>query len=1364
MSRPPIPSPSTSRRTFSPPRTRGGRRTRLLAVGTAALLAATGLAATPGGAATGAQATADLAADAPAMSSSENGPYTAGHLTDGDPGTYWESTNGEFPQWAQVDLGAPADLDEIVVRLPASWEERTQTLTVEGSADGSDFSTLVSEDDYVFTPDSDNTVTIEVAGHTARFVRIHIFGNTGWPAAQLSALEVHGTGGRGPNLAADRPVTASSHTDVYVPGHATDGNPNSYWESDNEAFPQWLQVDLGATLSVTGLTLSLPVQNWERRRQSIEIEASTDGSTFTTVLGAAEYDFDPASGNVTTVTFDAVAARYLRLTFTGNTAWPAAQVGELAVYGSGGDDGDTQPPSAPGHLRFVEPETGTIELTWGASVDNEGVVAYDVYADGELLATVDGDTLSYVDTRGPDETVTYTVRARDAAGHHSPPSNQVTRVGDGSGDGSDLAAGKPISASSTVHTFDAENANDGDLTTYWEGAPDAYPSTLTVDLGANADIDEVVVRLNPDPVWAARTQTFAVLGRDQDGDQFSTLVDTTGHDFDPDTDNTVRIPVNATAAEVRLEFTGNTGAPNGQVAELEVIGTPAPNPDLTATGVVWDPAEPVETDELTFTAAVANTGELPSPSTSVDIRVDGDVLATADVGELEPGADAEVTATAEPLPAGIYEISVQADPDGQVIEGDEENNLYVHGDPLTVAEIDTADLVPAVDWTPSNPGDGDGVEFSVTLANEGNLDTTDGPHDITLTVEDASTGAVKYTAEADYAAVVAAGERTDPVDLGSWTVAEGRYDVTVQVAPDDHEHPVKHDSNTATATLAAGRGATMPYDIYQAEDGVVGGGAEVVGPNRTIGDVAGEASGRQAVTLDDTGEYVEFTTGMDTNTLVVRASIPDAPGGGGRTDTLNVYVDGELLQPITLTSRYSWVYGDEASPGNNPSLGPPRHIYDEANVLFDETIPAGSTIRLQKDPENTTTYAIDFISVEHAEPVANPDPQRYVEPDGFGHADVQSAIDEVRMDTSGDLAGVYLPPGDYQTSRKFQVYGGEINIIGAGPWYSRFYAPQEQENTDVGFQVDSSADGSTFRGFAYFGNYTERIDGPGKVFDLRNVSDITIDDFWVEHMVCMLWGTSVHDMTITDVRIRNMWADGLNMTNGSTGNLVSNVEARSTGDDSFALFAATDLGGGDQTGNVYENLTSMTPWRAAGLAVYGGHGNTFRNIRIEDTLVYSGVTISSLDFGYPMDGFEADPPTRFEDLSIIRAGGHFWDGQTFPGIWVFSASKPFQGIRVSDVEIVDPTYAGIMFQTQYVGGEPANPVTDTVFDNVSITGAHLSGDEFEDRSGIGVWVNEMPEAGQGPAVGSATFTNLHLEDNHEDIRNETDTFELNIED
>ena len=95
--------------------------------------------------------------------------------------------------------------------------------------------------------------------------------------------------------------------------------------------------------------------------------------------------------------------------------------------------------------------------------------------------------------------------------------------------------GKPITASGFVHTFVATNANDDDVTTYWEGNGGAYPNTLTVSLGANASISSIVVKLNPDQAWGPRTQTLQVLGRDQSGGSFTNVVSSAAYDFSPST-------------------------------------------------------------------------------------------------------------------------------------------------------------------------------------------------------------------------------------------------------------------------------------------------------------------------------------------------------------------------------------------------------------------------------------------------------------------------------------------------------------------------------------------------------------------------------------------------------------------------------------------------------------------------------------------------------------------------------------------------------------------------------------------------------------------------------------------------------------
>ena len=112
-------------------------------------------------------------------------------------------------------------------------------------------------------------------------------------------------------------------------------------------------------------------------------------------------------------------------------------------------------------------------------------------------------------------------------------------------------------------------------------------------------------------------------------------------------------------------------------------------------------------------------------------------------------------------------------------------------------------------------------------------------------------------------------------------------------------------------------------------------------------------------------------------------------------------------------------------------------------------------------------------------------------------------------------------------------------------------------------------------------------------------------------------------------------------------------------------------------------------------------------------------------------------------------------------MWIYSATKVFQGIRVSDLDVVDPTYSGIMFQTDYAGSNnPLFPVADTIFTNTTVSGAHKSGDAFDAKSGFGIWANELPEPGEGPARGTVTFNNLTLTDNATDIQNTTTTFTI----
>lgn len=165
-------------------------------------------------------------------------------------------------------------------------------------------------------------------------------GNTGWNStwSDCSTWPQPGQGNPDPdpgrNLAKGRPATATGSQDVYTPGKAVDGDPNTYWESANHAFPQSLTVDLGAREAVRRLVLKLPPQAaWQARTQTLSVRGSTDGSAWSTVVPAKDHRFDPATGNTVTVPLPAgTNLRHLRLHVTANTGWPAAQFSEVEAY------------------------------------------------------------------------------------------------------------------------------------------------------------------------------------------------------------------------------------------------------------------------------------------------------------------------------------------------------------------------------------------------------------------------------------------------------------------------------------------------------------------------------------------------------------------------------------------------------------------------------------------------------------------------------------------------------------------------------------------------------------------------------------------------------------------------------------------------------------------------------------------------------------------------------------------------------------------------------------------------------------------------------------------------------------------------
>jgi hypothetical protein len=136
-----------------------------------------------------------------------------------------------------------------------------------------------------------------------------------------------------------------------------------------------------------------------------------------------------------------------------------------------------------------------------------------------------------------------------------------------------LARSKAITASSHTQDYVESHAVDGDANSYWESANNAFPQNITVDLCASTGVGKIVLKVPPAAAWGTRTQTLSVLGS-TDGASYSTVVASAAYTFNPASGNTVTITFPAVSERyLRLNITGNTGWPAGQISEFEVYAS-----------------------------------------------------------------------------------------------------------------------------------------------------------------------------------------------------------------------------------------------------------------------------------------------------------------------------------------------------------------------------------------------------------------------------------------------------------------------------------------------------------------------------------------------------------------------------------------------------------------------------------------------------------------------------------------------------------------------------------------------------------------------------------------------------------------------
>jgi hypothetical protein len=504
--------------------------------------------------------------------------------------------------------------------------------------------------------------------------------------------------------------------------------------------------------------------------------------------------------------------------------------------------------------------------------------------------------------------------------------------------------------------------------------------------------------------------------------------------------------------------------------------------------------------------------------------------------------------------------------------------------------------------------------------------------------------------------------------------------------------------------LPPGVGANTPFISYEAEAGTLGGGAAIVAltspPTSQFSSPELESSGHAYVALKNTGDYVEWKnqTGKSITFVNVRASIPDAPNGGGITATLDLYVNGSMRQTLTLDSKQTYGYEGNNHYNNesqSPSDGNPRTFWDEYHgFLQGAPLAPGDTIRLQRDAANSASfYDIDVIDVEAPPPPAT-EPAGSLSITDYGakandpNTDNSTSIQNAINDAQSQKKTLWIPQGTFYFKSTGGLSATGITIEGAGMWYSTVYRNLNLPNgTPLGaiFNLDSCH----VHAFALDSNALSRqsADGAGGGMDTTG-TNWTADAIWTQHTESGFWASGTGG-TVMNCRLTAIWADGCNLNNVSrgatvgTGITAKNNFVRGTGDDGIAINSVNYNGNQMYTpmSNItIENNTSIAMWGGKGVAIYGGSGHIVQNNYMSDTARYIGLGVGK--FG--VNGSDLTSGTVSGNV-VVRCGGnaymqqqpalHIGNGGDGQGVGIVS------GVTVQNNTIKNSLYDAVGFST-----------------------------------------------------------------------------------
>ncbi len=208
-------------------------------------------------------------------------------------------------------------------------------------------------------------------------------------------------------------VATSSTSGGDSPGNALDGDLTTRWSTDtSQVNGQWFEVDMGVANTFTQMVLNC-VNSGNDYPRGYKVYVSNDGINWGNAIATGT-----GTPNITTNSFPAQAARFVRIQQTGSTSGTFWSIDEFNLLGT--------LPTVPATPSVTTVSTTTASLAWNASVSATGYNVKRSTVNGSGYVTVAGNVggLSFFDSGlTPGTTYYYVVTATNSYGESQPSSS-----------------------------------------------------------------------------------------------------------------------------------------------------------------------------------------------------------------------------------------------------------------------------------------------------------------------------------------------------------------------------------------------------------------------------------------------------------------------------------------------------------------------------------------------------------------------------------------------------------------------------------------------------------------------------------------------------------------------------------------------------------------------------------------------------------------------------------------------------------------------------------------------------------------------------------------------------------------------------